>query len=137
MAPAKKSNPKVSDVPPEKDLARSLPARSEMHLKRKVFHVFNGLLYVVGYSYMDLPLFFVFYLPFVIFCFFLELGRLNVPFIARWTAVVLGPFMRAHEVKKVSGASLLMIILFVELCLYCSLTFQPIQASATTYLVCC
>lgn len=80
-----------------------LPNRNEMHLKRKVFHVFNGLLYTSIFWFCDRTLAVLFFAPLIIGCVFLELGRLNFPLIANIVYTFLGAFMRAHEVHRPSG----------------------------------
>ncbi len=74
-----------------------------MHLKRKFFHVLNGLLYASVFAITDAKLALVLFLPLILFCLVLELTRLNFPAIAKIAFYFFGPFMRSHELHRPSG----------------------------------
>ena len=88
------------------DAASKLPPRNALHLMRKVFHAFNGIMfatvyYVTGY-YVSIRLI----LALAVFSWFLEAARLGpMPQLNDLLIRLTGGIMRASEVTRPSGPS--------------------------------
>jgi len=81
-----------------------LPARSDLHLKRKLWHVVTGTMMAFGYQLIGnrtevASLFFVLF----VFSISMELMRLRFPNVNRRVMVLFKHVMRSHETRSVSG----------------------------------
>eukprot|EP00011_Vannellida_sp_DIVA3-517-6-12_P008145 CAMPEP_0114625566 /NCGR_PEP_ID=MMETSP0168-20121206/11335_1 /TAXON_ID=95228 ORGANISM="Vannella sp., Strain DIVA3 517/6/12" /NCGR_SAMPLE_ID=MMETSP0168 /ASSEMBLY_ACC=CAM_ASM_000044 /LENGTH=223 /DNA_ID=CAMNT_0001836849 /DNA_START=62 /DNA_END=729 /DNA_ORIENTATION=- len=86
------------------DGAKGLPARNELHLLRKVFHAFNGLMFATVYYVAGYWLSIRLILALAVFSWFLEAARLGpLPQLNQLLIRLTGGIMRASEVTRPSG----------------------------------
>uniref|UniRef100_A0A7S4IUE6 Dolichol kinase n=1 Tax=Vannella robusta TaxID=1487602 RepID=A0A7S4IUE6_9EUKA len=83
----------------------ALTARNQLHLKRKIFHAFNGLLIFTIYQFdcVNWVLGGLMIVPFVLLAWGLEIGRLKSKALNDTIIKYTGQIMRAGEVNKPSG----------------------------------
>ena len=82
-----------------------LQQKHQLHLKRKIFHAFNGLLIFTIYQFDCVNWFIggLMLVPFVILAWVLEIGRLKSQYLNDLIIKYTGQIMRAGEINKPSG----------------------------------
>ena len=85
-------------------LSKALPARSELHVARKLWHMTTGLM-IVFLTQSGLPKHLILSVlgGLFIWSVTMEVLRFNNPVLNERCLKILAPFVRSHEVNKVSG----------------------------------